>query len=177
MNMRSMIRSLAFLVVLAAPSLALAQVKWSSVGAGCAAGDPAIQGNHYLITAGSVKHRSTSVDQITLYCPIAPNQSTGANAFSLTYQDSTGFSTSANIRATLIRMDRNNGATSTVATIDSNGSGTTTATRTWTFGTTFGDVANMNWDQYYYYVRVDLDRSLATEAVILFGVALEYIIT
>ncbi len=32
------------------------RVAWSTNAAGCTAGDPAIQQNRYLITAGSVKH-------------------------------------------------------------------------------------------------------------------------
>jgi hypothetical protein len=165
---------------------------WSASGASCAVGDPAIQGNRYTIGAGCVKHRAGANGLITLYCAVNPgiggleymNLSTAEDhayvtragctngyVFRQTYADSDGAGAEASVRTQLIRMVKGNGDIYAVggAALDSNGSGATVSTSLATpFDHTF------DFQDFYYYVRVDLDRTAgSTKSAIFYGVALE----
>lgn len=139
---------------------------WSAAAATCVPGDPAIQSDRYLVQAGKVQHTASSVDLVTLYCPVERN--TGAddpNRLYMTWNDSSS-APGANVKAQLIRMSKTTGALTTIATLDSNSSGT---------GLIYGSVGfteALNWGQNYYYVRVDLDRNNTSEIEQFFGVEL-----
>ncbi|NVB84736.1 MAG: hypothetical protein HOV81_40575 [Kofleriaceae bacterium] len=140
---------------------------WTIPAAGCVPGDPAIQANRYLVTGGSVKHQSTATGVITLYCPItfATLLTTGTLTFVVTFADSDGFSTAANVTAQLIKLNSSNGVlTSIGSSLSSDAMAATTGgTMTTAFPHTI--VAND-----YYYVRVDINRTTTSQGATFFGV-------
>jgi hypothetical protein len=144
---------------------------WSSVASGCVPGDPAIQNDRYTVTAGSVGHNGTNIDTITLYCPVQQNTSaTSPSWLWLTYRDSSGTTTTSDIHAQLIRMDRSTGSVTNIsgALVDSDDQSDTGIThRAVNFTHTF------DFGAYYYYVRVDLVRSGTGVTVTFYGVALD----
>jgi hypothetical protein len=149
---------------------------WTINGSSCVPGDPAIQNNRYLVTAGTVKHQSTATGLITLYCPIPFPTLIGSvrgggyyriSSLSMTYADSDGRGTVANIRAQLVKLSHGTGSLTNIGNaLDSNSS-------PWTVPTTMtGSLSHAASGFDYYYVRVDLDRSETSESVTLFGVEL-----
>ena len=166
---------------------------WSASGASCAVGDPAIQGNRYTIGAGSVKHRAGASGLITLYCAVNPGiagldfLNVGGSppdsdwaafpacwdhlALRQTYTDSDGTSTGVSVKSQLIRMVKGNGDIYPVpgAALDSNTSATTVST---SLATPFDHA--FDFQNFYYYVRVDIDRPAGSAASgIFYGVAVE----
>jgi hypothetical protein len=162
---------------------------WSSNGAGCVPGDPAIQANSYFITAGSVNYRSAGSGLVTLYCPInqgiAPYFDTQLRALlmtvscpdnnyrlRLTYTDSDGTGPAVGVAAQVIRLAKSNGTFLGAvpgAVIAANSSAETTPTSVlseFTHAFAFSGA--------YYYARVDMARAAGTTNVATFyGVAIE----
>ena len=141
---------------------------YSINGASCVPGDPAIQNNRHFITAGSVSHQSTTTGLITLYCPVFHNWTTNPTFLSLTYRDTDGAGTVANITAQLLRLNQTNGAFSTVSgVLDSNG-----------FTATFGRqivisfTHNFDFTANVYYIRVNINRSATTQIATFYGLSL-----
>ena len=193
--MRSTMLTSALGLLLVASAATRADARWwSANGASCAVGDPAIQANRYTIGAGSVKHRAGASGLITLYCAVNPgiggleyfnygippehDYATFAgcsNGYTMrqTYTDSDGMAAAVSVKSQLIRMVKGNGDLYPVAgaTLDSsaNPAGTTTSTsQTADFDYTF-DFQNS-----YYYVRVDIERQVGSSAsAIFYGVAVE----
>ena len=150
---------------------------WNINGASCTPGDPAIQNNRYFITAGSVNYPSTATGLVTLYCPIQPQFLLAAcfsgnvplnNLLYLTYTDADGTGTDTSVTAQVIRLSVANGGLSTVTSaLSSNSSSVTTPNKvTLSFAGTF-DPTN-----FYYYVRVDLNRSTTSHIATFYGVGL-----
>ena len=149
---------------------------WTINGSSCVPGDPAIQNNRYLVTAGTVKHQPTATGLITLYCPITFPTVVGAVAghgpklFSIlrvTYADSDGRGTVANITAQLITLTHDTGSLTNIGdALDSNKFGPTSGS---SMAVSVNHTAN-GFD--YFYVRVDLNRSDTSESVTLFGVGI-----
>jgi len=137
-------------------------------GASCVPGDPAIQNNRYLVTGGSVKHQSTATGLITLYCPIPyPDLLQNSSRISLvvTYADSDGTGTVANITAQLVKLSTSTGSLMNVGSaLDSNSFGPTAGT---TMSTSISHTVS-GFD--YYYVRIDINRSTTAQSATLFGV-------
>jgi hypothetical protein len=155
-------------------ALAVAPVQaasWSINGSSCVPGDPAIQNNLYLVTAGTVKHQPTATGLITLYCPITFPTLVGEGnlrILSMTYADSDGPGTVANITAQLVKLTHKTGSLTNIGdALDSNKSGPTSA------GALLMPISHTVDGSDYYYVRVDLNRSDPSESVTLFGVNLD----
>jgi hypothetical protein len=144
---------------------------YSVSGAACVPGDPAIQNNRYTINAGSVLHTSTNVDLITLYCAVPVDvvpSGTNPTTLAVTYKDTTGTSTSANVAVQLLAMSKSSAAITTIATFNSNSfSDIVIAQHSVVFSHTFDWVNNT------YYIRVDMDRTLTSEIVNLYQVTLK----
>jgi hypothetical protein len=160
---------------------------WSSNGAGCVPGDPAIQSDRYFITAGSVNYRAGGSGLVTLYCPVTAgtivHQAGGtvgawpwcpsdAYVFRLTYTDSDGTDNAVSVASQLIRLSKFNGAFAGAvpgATLSSNSSSETLPTNLST-----GFVHTFEFQNFYYYVRVDMNRAVGTPAIATFyGAALD----
>jgi len=160
---------------------------WSSNGAGCTPGDPAIQADRYFITAGSVNYRPGASGLVTLYCPVNPmavmvleEDGIVASAWCplkydlrLTYRDSDGAGNAVSIQAQLIRLSKANGdflGPLPGAQIFTNFSNTTVPTSL----STLAFEHNFDFTAAYYYVRVDMNRAAGTSHVATFyGVTLE----
>jgi hypothetical protein len=141
---------------------------WSINGSSCVPGDPAIQNNRYLVTAGTVKHQSTATGLITMYCPITFPKLIGRGiyrALDVTYADSDGTGTVANITAQLVSLNVRTGSLTNIGNaLDSNSFGPTSGS---SMTVEFSHTANA---LDYYYVRVDLNRSDTSASSTLFGV-------
>jgi hypothetical protein len=118
-----------------------------------------------------VAPRGNSLKPVVLICAVPPNSGAGLpNTLSMTYLDSTGTNAAAFVQAQLVRVNRMTGARAVVATVasDSN-SGTTTRKA----GAALP--AMLNFEDFYYFVRITMDRAAATQTVRSIGVALETI--
>lgn len=145
-------------------------VYWSSIATACTPDATAIQTDRYQSPADSyVALRATNVDPIALICGVSPNPTaTAPNTISLTYLDPTGSATAAFVKASLVRVNRNTGERAVIVAVSSNTSpGTTVRKQVAAF------TSVLSFLHYYYYVRVEMDRSLATQDVRSIGVALE----
>jgi hypothetical protein len=148
----------------------VAHAELGASAASCTVGDPAIQANRYLITGGSISYQTAATGVITIYCRIQGTWVSSPSTFHVTYADTDGTGTNANLTAQIIRMSRSTGTLTTVTTqINSN-----------SFGTTSGSemtqsLSGVTWDftNNYYYIRVDLNRSTTSSFSTLFGFALD----
>jgi hypothetical protein len=134
----------------------------------CVPGDPAIQGNKYTVTGGSVTHQAGATGLITLYCPVTGTW--GRNAptiLRMTYMNSSP--TIAHVTAQLIRLTASTGSLSFVSPVLSNAN---TATLV---GLEVGKSFSHTFDfkNSYYYVRVDITRTNTSAFAKLFGVSLD----
>jgi len=147
-----------------------AQVYWSSIAAACTPASDAIQNDRYAATAeGGVAPSPGSIDPIVLICAVPPKL--GAEPprlLSMTYVDSTGVGSTASVVAQLIRVSRSSGARGVVTTVSSNDVNRTTLA--YRKSEAF---AQLNFDSFFYFVRIAIDRSAAIEDVRSLGVALE----
>lgn len=138
---------------------------WSASSGSCAAGDPAIQNNRYTIAAGSIRHQSGATGLITLYCNVAPNTGgdTTPNRGWMTYKtDGTG-----SINAWLYKKSTTTGSITSLFEIDSiDTDGVVTVTHQDPVAFT------IDFNSYFYYMRVDIDRSSsgATDVASFYGV-------
>jgi hypothetical protein len=154
-------------LVLMAASAHASTPRWSSPAKGCVPDEASV--GRYSTTGPGVAHLNANVALIRLVCPIN-RQITDDPCWNLavTYRDSTGTVTSANVTARVFRLSRTAGTGGVVATFDSNaGAGTGVVKRTTQFTHSF------NFDANYYYVVIQLDRTVTSEIVQVFGVALE----
>jgi hypothetical protein len=146
---------------------------WSTNAASCSVGDPAIQNNLYTISAGTVKFEPSHTGTITLYCNVPPNNG-GVNPdhIWITYKDPDGTTSANHIAASFIKLAKSNGALTSItnASVDSNSSSSTVANHI-SNSTAFSET--LDYENYYYYVRVDLIRTSTSQDEILYGVSLE----
>jgi hypothetical protein len=150
---------------------------WGANGASCVPGDPAIQSNRYFITAGSVNYRSGGSGLVTLYCPVNPGTiakpcSDDEYTLRLTYTDSDGANPAVSVGAQLIRLSKDTGAFLGVvpgAQVKPNEKVTIVSTHT------LRDFEHaFNFNDSYYYVRVDMNREIGTAHIATFyGVSIE----
>jgi hypothetical protein len=143
---------------------------WSAAASACVPDSGSIQGNRYAtVSDGYVAHATGNLDLIALICGIAPNTGgTLPNTLSMTLLDATGTATTARAQAQLIRVQRSNGARALVASVSSDS--LPNATLTNQRATTFAHPLNFTTN--YYFVRIELDRSVATQIVRGIGVSL-----
>jgi cysteine-rich repeat protein len=167
-------RLLLFICLIAAgwlsPRTAIADVYWSSPAAACMPEAQAIQSTGYVASAitGAVKPSGTGT--IVLICPV-PQRSSALlpSVLGLTYRDSTGSATTAQVRAQLIRVNRLTSVRASLATVSSD-SNAATGTRL-RYSPEF--VHQLNFDTALYFVRIELTRSTTNADIRAFGVALE----
>jgi cysteine-rich repeat protein len=167
MRGQSLVAALVFAV--AASSPAKADVYWSSIATACTPDSASIQNDRYSSRPDQYI-AATRLDPIALICAVP--EKAGAllpHVLSMTYADSTGTKASAGVKAQLIRVLRSNGARSVVSTVGSDSfADKTTANHKSDLFTHVLDFASS-----YYYVRIDIDRTIAKESVRSIGVALE----
>jgi hypothetical protein len=160
---------------------------WGASGATCAPGDPAIQANRYTITAGSVHFNSGSNGLVTLYCPFhsttlgfftvttPPGVQFGPvfpNRLRFTYRDSDGTGSAVNVSVQLIRMSKDDGTIVGVPGAQLSSS-SFTATGQTSRMTAF--THDFDFENNYYYVRVDMNRAAGSSAIAsFFGVTLQH---
>jgi hypothetical protein len=141
-----------------------AQTYWSTPASACVPDEATIRFNRHDTGNAFVRHAQGNLDMVVLTCPIQRFDPGATTAFSLTmiYRDSTGDSPSAYVRAKLYRMAANDDAPVLIATANSNNNSITTVNIGFVdFAHTFNFSANIYW------ARIELDRSLASEAVII----------
>jgi cysteine-rich repeat protein len=148
---------------------ASAEVLWSSISTACTPDRNAIQGDRYSSSPDNVvTPKSGVLDPIVLICPVSLNSPTSPDVLSMTYRDSTGAAASALVQAQFIRVSRDNGARAVIATLGSNSFTQTTLNKR--LSARFTHAVSPN---FYYYVRIELDRSQNSETISSVGVALE----
>ena len=145
-------------------------VYWASIATGCTPDSVSIQNDRYQSpTDNSLAPKPAVVDPIALICGVSPNpQAVLPNTISLTYLDATGTATTALVQASLIRVNRDNGARSVIVTVASNSSSGTSARKQ---ASSFS--SSLNFEAFYYYVRIEMDRAAANQVIRSIGVALE----
>lgn len=143
---------------------------WSSTGGGCVPIDTAIQGNRYSIGAGGLKFYSTYTGQFTAVCPIKRNTGTShqPNSMWLSYQDNNSLSTTK-VEVKLEKMSLANGAITQIGSILSSQSGSTGDGRVWEYFT-----HTFDWENYAYFIYVDIYRATTSDSAILYAVTLDY---
>lgn len=136
----------------------------------CVPGDPAIQANRYFVTAGSVKHREGATGLITVYCPVPATIADGGGSFGDMFMTFTTIGDDASVIAQLVRIDHSGNFSPVV---DSSGARVLLdSNKAVAGGHDLEGVFNQNFDfdNFYYYVRVDINRSNANSTAIFYGV-------
>jgi hypothetical protein len=153
------------------PSAAATDTYWSAISTGCVPDSSSIQANRYRdVSDSALQHQTGNVDKIVLVCGVAPNPGAALpNLLAMTYLDSTGNGTKAQVIAELMRVNRNTAAVSTIAAVTSN----TFLTKTMTLGKSPLFNHQLNFDTSYYFVRITVDRTTTAQDVRSVGVALE----
>jgi hypothetical protein len=166
------IRSMSLLAALCFVQAAQAQpaVRFSSAANACVPDDATIRDNRAQIANPSVRHAAGNVDPVVLTCAIPPFTSPETSwALRITYLDSTGAAMGANVRASLYRMQHDRANPVQIVTANSNSDVPTT------LNTLFAPFDHMfNFDTNLYWIRLELDRSTASQNVILYSVAIEF---
>jgi hypothetical protein len=151
-------------------------VRHSTIAAACVPGDPAIQANRYFVTAGSVKHQQGATGLITLYCPIPPTVAEGGGTYNglfMTYSV-TGLTAvvNAEITAQLLRVDNSGNFSPVLVNFNS---GDPVHVNSSVGGSYIEHTFNHTYDflNFFYYVRVDINRSDDLSTAILYGIGLE----
>jgi hypothetical protein len=165
---------IAIACILVAPAAVQAGTVWTSPPAGCTPSDGSMQFNRYTVVGGTIKHQSSNVDLITIYCRIPGGGTTAGSAavvdrISMTYRDSDGsLGSGIYVTAHLIHMDPL-GYITVIGTVASNSFVETGIVRkTVTFPAYAMDFATGE-----YYVRVDLDRVTINDVAIVYALALQ----
>jgi hypothetical protein len=142
----------------------------SNMAATCTVGDPAIQGNLYTIASGSVRHQAGKTGTITLYCPISPTITIGGGPFGgwfMTFVDPDGPGQNYSIESQIIRSDQSGHVTAVSDVLSSNSSTTNYIERAlW---------HTYDFNNYYYYVRINLYRADTNALPIFYGVGVDSI--
>jgi hypothetical protein len=150
---------------------AAATVYWSSISTACTPDSSSIQNDRYMSAAESnyIAPKAGKVDPIVLVCAVTPNFGAETPAlFLLTYLDATGTAPTASVQAQFVRANRISGARTVIASLNSNNNPDTGVTIT---TTPFNHVLNFN--VFYYYVRITMDRSAASQNIRAIGVVLQ----
>jgi hypothetical protein len=136
----------------------------------CVPGDPAIQANRYFVTAGSVKHRDGATGLITVYCPVPATIADGGGSFGDMFMTFTTVGDDASVIAQLLRIDHSGNFS---PALDSTGARVLLDSHRAVAGGHDLEGAfnqNFDFDNFYYYVRVDINRSNANSTAIFYGV-------
>jgi hypothetical protein len=155
-----------------------ADAVFSTIAAACVPGDPAIQANRYFVTAGSVKHQQGATGLITLYCPFPvppPINEGGGGTNGGLFMTYSVTGETAQVSAALLRVDQSgnfspvlglNGKPIRLNSSDFGGTGTEEQPFSFTY----------EYFNFYYYVRVDINRSDESSTAIFYGVGFETLI-
>ena len=122
------------------------------------------------VVAGSLSYTSSATGTITAYCPVDLNSDWPEHVY-ITYQDSTGTSTSSSVAVQLIQMNLMNGSITSFDTTSSNSFAATTGSAV-QHESNFSNSPGTG--QFAYYIRVDLVKAVSTDTVIFYGVLLSY---
>jgi hypothetical protein len=140
-------------------------VVWSAPGSVCVPADATITFNRDKLGVVTVQHAPNNAELVTLNCPIAWFGPSGLSDWhlGLTYRDSTATAPSAFVRARLYRLPAGEVTPVLMAEVNSNSFpiATVTTQQSGLFTHSFNFSANSYW------VRVDMDRSMLTDIVIL----------
>jgi hypothetical protein len=166
--MRTIVVASILIVLLAIPAYAGRAI---IAAATCVPGDPAIQANRYIVTAGSVKHSEGATGLITVYCPVPATIADGGGSFGDMFLTFTTIGDDASVIAQLLRIDHSGNFS---AVLDSDG-GTRVLLDSNKVAAGGHDLEgafnhNFDFDNFYYYVRVDISRSKSTSTAIFYGV-------
>jgi hypothetical protein len=140
----------------------------SSMAATCSVGDPAIHGNLYTIASGSVRHQTGKTGVITLYCAISPTITVGGGTHGgwfMTFVDPDGDGRKYYIESQIIRCDQSGHVTPVSGVLSSNSSTSNYAEQ--------GLTHTYDFDNYYYYVRINLFRADTAALPIFYGVGVD----
>jgi hypothetical protein len=148
-----------------------AKVYWSSIATACTPDSTAIQNDRYTTTPDStISPAAKAHDPIVLICAVPQKEAAEEpDTLSMTYLDSTGKGPNAKVQAQLIRVNRNSGARRVAATVSSNDATATTIA----YRKSGAFAQALNFIAFYYYIRIEIDRSAASDNVKSLGVALE----
>ena len=135
--------------------------RFDATGATCVPAESAVNNNRYLVTGGTVKHRTGNNDIITLYCGI-PTDISSPSHLNLTYSSTENdVGQTTYVTAQYIKLHKSTGTVNVVSqanSYDQTAGGSTVRVRAVTFTDTFDSSA------YFYYVRVDLRRRSSNPA-------------
>lgn len=161
-------RLLALIISLCCVTAAHADIVWSSPASACTPDDQTIKFNRHAVGSASVTHAAGNIDRITLTCPIPGFSSPDTDwGLLLTYRDSTGTGTSAVVKAQLFRLEYGSSSPELLVTVSSNSSAVTAVNSVdRSFTHTF------DFQIFTYWVRIELDRTAATEIAAAHSVAL-----
>jgi cysteine-rich repeat protein len=171
MNSRALFGLVLALVLAVAAGRAEAEVYWSSIATACTPVNDAIQGDRYVIAPDNyVAPKPGDTNPIVLVCNVPRQDGTSLpRILSMTYLDSTGANTAAKVQAQFVRVAQGTGGRAVVATVSSNSFPQT--------GTAYHQSAQfghvLNFDAFYYYVRIEIDRAASNQNLRSLGVALE----
>ena len=164
------IRLLTFVAAMCIASVAAAQNTFSTPASVCVPSDLTIRLDQHALGPASVQHAANKVGGLILFCPV-PRFNNGTTDWNLRllYQDTTGTSNAAYVRAYIYRMAI--GTTTpvilAVANSDASGNASLNTISSAQFTHTFDFEANMYW------VRIDLARTLTSQTVIAYSVVLD----
>ncbi len=140
---------------------------WGTNGGACVPVDDAIQNNRYDVTSGSIVHQSTNIDLIKLSCPIERNNS-GSNPTKvwLSWSSPDVADASNFVSADFYRKARSTGTLTLIVTQDSSTYATNISEGSAAFTHT------LDFNTYYYFMYVDVDRSSTSNTESFRGVGL-----
>ena len=160
----TLIRLVLLLAALSMPHAAQAQVKFGTPASGCVPNSATIKNDRTQTGNASVQHAGNNTGLIVLTCTIVRFDESGDPSWELVmlYRDSTGTDNGAVVRARLFRMNFLSGAIELVATVSSNTSPVTTTNQI-----SSGFSHQFQFENFAYWIHVDLDRSTPSQTVVL----------
>jgi hypothetical protein len=162
----------AFTLVVAWSGPASASTYWSAPGNSFVPTDASIQGDRYLITGATIKHKGANTNTVTAFAAVPPNTEVAANilpnVLEVAYEDSQPSQSATRVVVQFIRKARFSGTITTVQTFNSSlfsDSGTHVVNDV-------GFSHSLNFSANIYYFRADLVRGSSSETAVLHHVAL-----
>jgi hypothetical protein len=145
-------------------------VYWSTAATACTPSPPTIENNRHTYWWNYLSWNGTNLDAITMYCSVQPNESeTEPNTLYLTALDNTGTASDTYVDADLVRISRSGGGYAVIASASTDDNATTTVKQV------TGAISEaLDFETYYYYVRVSMDRDGTGDDARFYGTALDY---
>ena len=147
------------------PSAHSKSTYWAANAPSCVPLDTTVQSNLMQISGSAVSLTSGETGTVTMYCAVTPNTGgdTTPNRGWLTYKQ-TG--TDGYVKARFYKVSRTTGTITQLFQIDGGTSSTTTETYQIPVGFT------LDFNNYYYYYRVDLNRTNTSSVKTFYGVSM-----